>query len=136
MRTLGENIRKLRRQRNWSQEDVATRLNISIPAFSKIETGVTDINLSRLKAIAKIFDLSVIELLSYDDPAYGFHSTRLDVLNKKLKSREIEVVDLQKKVISLFEEVRMRNTEEPPKSQDSQKSSANYMEGKFNQEIK
>jgi transcriptional regulator with XRE-family HTH domain len=116
LRTLGENIRKLRRQRNWNQEDVANRLNISIAAFSKIETGVTDINLSRLKTIAAVFDLSVIQLLAYDDPAYGFHSSTLEALNKRLKSREIEVVDLQKKVINLFEEVRMLKTQELSKS--------------------
>ncbi|SEO99311.1 Helix-turn-helix domain-containing protein [Mucilaginibacter gossypiicola] len=125
MRTLGENIRKLRRQRNWSQEDVANRLNISIAAFSKIETGVTDINLSRLKTIAAVFDLSVIQLLAYDDPAYGFHSSTLEALNKKLKSREIEVVDLQKKVINLFEEVRMLKTQELSKSPISRKTVVN-----------
>lgn len=125
MRTLGENIRKLRRQRNLSQKDVANRLNISIAAFSKIETGVTDISLSRLKTIAAAFDLSVIQLLTYDDPAYGFHSSTLEALNKKLKSREIEVVDLQKKVINLFEEVRILKTEELSKSSISQKTVAN-----------
>jgi transcriptional regulator with XRE-family HTH domain len=43
--SVGNNIRTLRHQRGWSQEDIATRLGISIPAFSKIETGVTDVNL-------------------------------------------------------------------------------------------
>jgi transcriptional regulator with XRE-family HTH domain len=50
-KSVGKNIRTLRHQRGWSQEDVANRLGISIPAFSKIETGVTDINLSRLEQI-------------------------------------------------------------------------------------
>jgi transcriptional regulator with XRE-family HTH domain len=40
-KSVGMNIRTLRHQRGWSQEDVADRLGISIPAFSKIETGVT-----------------------------------------------------------------------------------------------
>jgi transcriptional regulator with XRE-family HTH domain len=45
MKTLGKKIRLLRHQKGWSQEEVAKRLDISIPAFSKIETGITDINL-------------------------------------------------------------------------------------------
>ena len=59
-------FRTLRHQRGWSQEDIANRLGISIPAFSKIETGVTDINLSRLEQIANIYDVNVVNLLALD----------------------------------------------------------------------
>jgi transcriptional regulator with XRE-family HTH domain len=38
--TLGKNIRDLRHRKGWSQEDIALKLDISIPAFSKIETGI------------------------------------------------------------------------------------------------
>jgi transcriptional regulator with XRE-family HTH domain len=44
MKNLGKNIRMLRHKNGWGQEDIALKLNISIPAFSKIETGITDIN--------------------------------------------------------------------------------------------
>lgn len=37
MDKLGKAIRLLRHQKDWSQRDVAKRLDISIPAFSKIE---------------------------------------------------------------------------------------------------
>ena len=37
MKTLGKKIKLLRHQRSWNQEDMAKRLDISIPAFSKIE---------------------------------------------------------------------------------------------------
>jgi transcriptional regulator with XRE-family HTH domain len=36
MKALGKKIRLLRHQKGWSQEDVAKKLDISIPAFSKI----------------------------------------------------------------------------------------------------
>jgi len=39
MKILATNIRMLRQQNNWSQEDIARKLGISIPAFSKIEPG-------------------------------------------------------------------------------------------------
>jgi transcriptional regulator with XRE-family HTH domain len=51
MQDLGRKIKLMRQQNGWSQGDVAKRLDISVPAFSKIETGVTDINLSRLEQI-------------------------------------------------------------------------------------
>jgi transcriptional regulator with XRE-family HTH domain len=69
MKTLGKKIRLLRHQKGWSQEEVAKRLDISIPAFSKIETGITDINLSRLEQIAVLFEMSVVQLLTLTMPS-------------------------------------------------------------------
>jgi transcriptional regulator with XRE-family HTH domain len=106
MKSLGQNIRTLRRKKGWSQEDVAKQLDISIPAFSKIETGFTDINLSRLEQVAAIFEISVVQLLTLNDGNQEQSINTLDTLNKKLLSREAEVIDLQKKVIELFEELR------------------------------
>jgi transcriptional regulator with XRE-family HTH domain len=112
MKTLGKKIRLLRHQRGWSQEDVAKRLDISIPAFSKIETGITDINLSRLEQIANLFEMTVVQLLTFNDAEQEQkYVNELETVNKKLLDREIEVIDLQKKVIELFEELRhSRNT--------------------------
>ena len=67
MKTLGKKIRLLRHQKGWSQEDVSKRLDISIPAFSKIETGITDVNLSRLEQIATLFEMTVVQLLTFND---------------------------------------------------------------------
>jgi transcriptional regulator with XRE-family HTH domain len=107
MKTLGKKIRLLRHQRSWSQEDVAKRLDISIPAFSKIETGITDINLSRLEQIATLFEMTVVQLLTFSDSEQDQKFVNeLETINKKLMDREIEVIDLQKKVIELFEELR------------------------------
>ncbi|UOE51799.1 helix-turn-helix domain-containing protein [Mucilaginibacter sp. SMC90] len=107
MKTLGKKIRLLRHQKGWSQEDVAKRLDISIPAFSKIETGITDINLSRLEQIANLFEMSVVQLLTFNDNEQDQKFVNeLETVNKRLMDRETEVIDLQKKVIELFEELR------------------------------
>jgi transcriptional regulator with XRE-family HTH domain len=107
MKTLGKKIRLLRHQKGWSQEDVAKRLDISIPAFSKIETGITDVNLSRLEQIATLFEMSVVQLLTFNDADPDQKVVNeLEAIHKKLMDRETEVIDLQKKVIELFEELR------------------------------
>jgi transcriptional regulator with XRE-family HTH domain len=107
MKTLGKKIRLLRHQKGWSQEDVAKRLDISIPAFSKIETGITDINLSRLEQIAKLFEMAVVQLLTFNDAEQQEkYVSDLEVATKKLQEREKEVIDLQKKIIELYEELR------------------------------
>ncbi|WP_121247999.1 helix-turn-helix domain-containing protein [Mucilaginibacter phyllosphaerae] len=111
MKTLGKKIRLLRHQKGWSQEEVAKRLDISIPAFSKIETGITDINLSRLEQIAVLFEMSVVQLLTYNETEQDQKiASELENINKKLMDRETEVIDLQKKVIELFEELRHKKT--------------------------
>lgn len=112
MNALGKKIRLLRHQRGWSQEDVARQLDISIPAFSKIETGITDVNLSRLDQISRLFGLTVVQLLATDDSdEKKAYITELSVANKKLQERDAEVIDLQKKVIELYELLHKRATE-------------------------
>lgn len=112
MNSLGKRIRLLRQQRGWSQEDVAKRLDISIPAFSKIETGITDVNLSRLNQISKLFDLSVVQLLSSTDAereAAEHARVELTELTKRLQEREGEIINLQKKVIDLYEQLHEKS---------------------------
>lgn len=107
MTLLGKKIRLLRHQMGWSQEDVAIQLNISIPAFSKIETGITDVNLSRLEQISKLFGLTVVEMLTENDlESDQKYVSDLEMANNKLKERSSEVIELQKKVIELYEEIR------------------------------
>lgn len=107
MKELSKKIRLLRHQRTWSQEDVANRLHISIPAYSKIETGITDVNISRLGELADIFELSLVQLLTFDDSKeQETQSSVIEELSAKLHSREIEIIDMQKKIIDLYEELR------------------------------
>jgi transcriptional regulator with XRE-family HTH domain len=107
-KSVGMNIRTLRHQHGWSQEDVASRLGISIPAFSKIETGVTDINLSRLEQIANAFEVNVVYLLAMDVTEVEHEPSNLSIAQKKLVDRESEIANLQRKVILLYEELRNR----------------------------
>ena len=109
-KTVGKNIRTIRHQRGWSQEDVANRLGISIPAFSKIETGVTDINLSRLEQIANIYEVNVINLLALDAEEIEPQVSNLSIAQKKIIDREAEIANLQRKVILLYEELRNKTS--------------------------
>ncbi|MCW8309732.1 helix-turn-helix domain-containing protein [Sphingobacterium thalpophilum] len=109
MNALGKKIRLLRHQKGWSQEDVAKRLDISIPAFSKIETGITDVNLSRLNQISKLFNLTVVQLLSTSDSEEDKeYVNEVNALTQKLQQRDTEVIELQKKVIDLYEQLHKR----------------------------
>lgn len=103
MNNVGKKIRLLRHQKGWSQQDVANKLGISIPAFSKMETGITDINLSRLIQIGKLFNLTAVQLLSFSETdQLNDYVDGITSIQQKLKEREEEIIQLQKKVIDLY----------------------------------
>lgn len=62
-----EKIRILREDRKWTQEDMASKLNMSVQGYSKIERGDTRLNLERLGKISEIFGMDIMELLSYSE---------------------------------------------------------------------
>lgn len=61
-----EKIRLLRNEKKYSQEQMANLLGINQKAYSKIERGKTKLNYERLCQLAKIFDLTLSELINID----------------------------------------------------------------------
>ncbi len=64
---FGEKLKALRTERGLIQEQLAARLYVSRTAVSKWETGGGSPNLDSLQAVARLFDVSVDDLLSADD---------------------------------------------------------------------
>lgn len=62
-----EIIRSLREERNWSQKDMAEKLEMSVNGYAKIERGETGISVVRLEQIAEVLDVDIHELLPLDD---------------------------------------------------------------------
>ena len=60
-------IKQLRELKNLTQEHVATQLGLTTRAFSKIETGETQLTINRLNEISAILGIDPIELLGFDD---------------------------------------------------------------------
>ncbi|MFK5969054.1 MAG: helix-turn-helix transcriptional regulator [Candidatus Marithrix sp.] len=64
---INEKIRFIREINGWSQNEMASKLNMSTSGYSSIERGETNIQYSRLEQIAKILDLKLSELTDLDD---------------------------------------------------------------------
>lgn len=99
MKSLGEKIRYYRNLRNWTQNDLADKLDMSLPAYSKMERDVTDVTYSRLQQVAKVFGITVAELVDFSDKSYNDDSD----LKRDLAEKEKEINLLQKKIITLLE---------------------------------
>ena len=63
IKAIAANIRSKREQRNYTQEYLAAKLNISQNAYSKIELGYTKITVERLFQIAAILEFDVSDLI-------------------------------------------------------------------------
>lgn len=61
---LNDKIRILREMKNWTQEEMAEKMQMSKSGYSKIERGQSKMTTEKLEQIAAIFDVDVTELLS------------------------------------------------------------------------
>lgn len=65
--SFGEKIKKLRTEKNWTQEFVAEQLNISIPALSRYESGTYEPkSLSIVSDFAKLYNVTTDYLLGLE----------------------------------------------------------------------
>lgn len=60
-------LKVLRAMRDWSQADLAVRLDVSRQAVNAIETGKHDPSLPLAFRIARLFDMAIEEI--FDDQA-------------------------------------------------------------------
>jgi putative transcriptional regulator len=58
-------LKVLRAERNWSQAELATQLDVSRQAINAIETGKHDPSLPLAFRIARLFDMKIEEI--FDD---------------------------------------------------------------------
>ncbi len=59
-------LKQLRELKNFTQEYVAQQLGLSTRAYSKIETGETQLTINRLNEISSILGIDPIEALGFD----------------------------------------------------------------------
>jgi transcriptional regulator with XRE-family HTH domain len=102
-RMMGENLRKARTARGMTQTELAKRLEISLPAYRKIESGQTRIINSNYEKCAEILGIPLIELINgfmpvmdsagvFED-ARAEYLSRIDQLSDKVASLETTLQD-------------------------------------------
>jgi transcriptional regulator with XRE-family HTH domain len=96
-------IRKLRESKDYSQQNMADELGLSLSAYSKIETGKTDPSIGRITAIAKILEVDITYFFGGDgnkmedsNKSYGF-ATKSDIeeLTRMINTIKQEIVSLK-----------------------------------------
>ena len=71
--TIGQKIKQLRKERGFTQMDLAERVNVSYQQVQKYEKGETNISIQRLAEIARALEVPITLFLG--EPRYGFIGT-------------------------------------------------------------
>ncbi len=60
---MHDKIRTMREIHQWSQEDMAEKMNMLLSGYAKLERGETKLHYDKLVQIAQIFNMNVVDLI-------------------------------------------------------------------------
>lgn len=102
---LGTRIKRHRELKNYTQQYMSERLNISQNTYSKIETGGIKLTVERLKQISDILEVSMEDILNNDSQVFNFNNSTIDKFygyietlqedNKEILLNTIEILNKQ-----------------------------------------
>ena len=114
-----DKMRVMREINQWSQEEMAEKLAMSANGYVKIERGQSSLSIDKLKQIAQIFNIDMVDLLANQDKIFFFsigdhtnsHNVNqadkfqmlLEAKDELLKQKDSEIVAL-KEIIALLKE--------------------------------
>lgn len=110
--SIKDNIRKVRKSRKLTQEEMAHKLDISLTAYRDLEKGSTSIMNSNIMKMAEILDTSTEELVLGYRPVQSPGRLLEDIHTEyggKITIMERRIADLEKLVESLQETIRTKN---------------------------
>ena len=92
MQLCGENIRKIRRDKDYTQEYMAFEMGISQKAYSDIENSKVKINLDILTKISAVLNIKPSDICSISDQCSGRHyESKYNELLDFIKKNNISV---------------------------------------------
>lgn len=116
---IGENIRKIRELRGYSQDYMASRLSISQRSYSNIESDKSKLDKDTLNEISNVLEIDPVTLLTFDEkiiftnsPQSGYfnNSTVNDISHEQLKLLESTIDMLKQQMEFLHKEIEfLRN---------------------------
>jgi transcriptional regulator with XRE-family HTH domain len=99
MKEIARNIKTEREKQNLTQEYMASELEISQPAYSKIEAAKTEVTFHQLIRISRILKVDILVLIR----EHSSHSPNSE-LEERVKKLEEEMKDLKRMLKSIWVE--------------------------------
>lgn len=104
--TIGDQIRYIRTLKGYSQDDMAYLLNISSTAYGDLEPGKTDVSHSRLEQIAKVLEISLLDLLSFGEQIANYFANSS---NNQVVDGNSNFYSDQKDLVHELEKLKLEN---------------------------
>lgn len=92
--SLGNNLVNLRKQKGWSQDELADNLNLSRQAISKWENDLSMPDVDNVKKISRVFSVGIDELLNNEVP-----KDKAVALDIKKQDKKDKIINLIKTII-------------------------------------
>lgn len=67
LKAFGENLKKKRKSKGFTQEQLANDLNVEISQISRLERGILNTSVLNLKKITVALDISIAELFDFEE---------------------------------------------------------------------
>ena len=102
---LSDNLKKIRKEHNLSQEDLAEKLGVSRQSVSKWESNQSYPEMDKMLQLCKMFDLNIDELLNQDIKSSKDNNLRKNKFNKQIES----FLSFITKIVNMFSAMRFRD---------------------------
>lgn len=93
-----DKVRVMREVRQWSQEEMAEKMGMSVTGYAKIERGKSKLHYDKLEQIAQIFNISVNDLVDIDkkEPSWYFGENNNNNNANYYSADSLVVLELEK----------------------------------------
>ncbi|QMU63589.1 MAG: helix-turn-helix domain-containing protein [Flavobacteriaceae bacterium] len=111
---LLQNIKRIRKEKGLTQQDVADGAEMLVPTYSRLERGGTNPNLSSIVRIADALGVSVIELFQSSDIKDRSVAQKVEMINE-LSEYNKNVINImldtviEKDRVEQLQNVKMKN---------------------------
>jgi transcriptional regulator with XRE-family HTH domain len=86
-----EKLRKIRVNKNFSQEHVADEIGVSVSSYARYEGGKVQIDFNSVVKLAKLYKITLDELMHYGEPGFKIAESSAEY---KKRDRVSVVVEL------------------------------------------
>ncbi len=104
-------IKNLRELRNYTQDYMADKLNISQNTYSRLETGQVKLTIERVKEIAEILEVPFWELVN-EQPVFNIWNNEVGVGQAQARKLYQTPVEMYENTISFLKEEIVQLREE------------------------
>lgn len=102
-KALGERLRHQRKQKCFTQEQLAEYLDISTKHYSEVERGLTGMSVENLIKVSEILQVSLDYLIKGINIDYPVPLRMIEIYNNCQKSKQkylLEILELEAKMYS------------------------------------